>query len=183
VRVPPTGPGGPVRVVLIGFMGSGKSTVGALLADRLGWEFVDLDTLVETRAGCPISTVFATHGEQRFRDLESECLYELAGRSRVVIASGGGTPMGDANQWFFTDAGAAVFHLDVSLEEALTRTSGDASRPLLARGPEEVRQRYEARLPRYRELGTGIATDGMSPEEVTVKIAAQLAARTQTALG
>jgi len=164
-------------------MGSGKSTVGPLLAGRLGWEFVDLDALVETRAGCPVSAVFATRGEEGFRDLESECLHGLAAHTRVVVASGGGTPMRDANRWFFEDAAAAVFHLVVSLEEALARTAGDASRPLLARGPEEVRRLYGMRLPRYRELGIDIATNGIPPGEVAHDIAVRLSARGRTARG
>ena len=171
------GPGTPARICLIGFMGSGKSTVGPVLAGRLGWEFVDLDTLVEARAGCPISAVFEEHGEERFRALESACLRDAAMRRRVVIATGGGAPMGEANRWFFEDAGTVVFHLGVSLDEAMARTRGDASRPLLARGSDDVHRLYESRLPLYRELGIGILTDGRTPEEVAAEILARLSAR------
>jgi shikimate kinase len=167
----------PARIALIGFMGSGKSTAGSLLAGLLGWDFVDLDTLVEARAGCPVSAIFDTRGEEGFRALESLCLHELAGRSRVVIATGGGAPTRHANQWFFRDAGTAVFHLHVSLDQALARTQGDASRPLLARGSEEVRQLYETRLPKYRKLGIDIDTDGKTPEDVTAEIVARLPPR------
>jgi shikimate kinase len=174
VTVPSADPREPARIVVIGFMGSGKSTVGPMLADLLGWEFVDLDTLVEARAGCPIAAVFAARGERGFRDLESACLRELAGRSRVVIASGGGTPLEDVNRWFFHDAATAVFLLHVSLDEALARTRGDASRPLLARGPDEVRHLYTGRLPRYRELGVEIATDGRTAGEAAAEIVRRL---------
>lgn len=150
--------------------------MGALLAGRLGWDFVDLDALVETRAGCPIAALFATRGEEGFRSLESECLREVAERTRVVIASGGGTPVGDANRWFFDAAGTVTFHLFVSLNEAVARTSGDASRPLLSRGSEEVRRLYATRLPRYRRLGTDVATDGVAPEDVAAEIVARLSA-------
>jgi len=163
-------------------MGSGKSTVGALLARRLGWEFVDLDALVETRAGCAIAEVFAARGEGVFRALESECLREVAERASVVIASGGGTPVVDANRWFFDAAGTVVFHLSVSLNEALARTSGDASRPLLVRGTAEVRRLYETRLPRYRRLGIDVATDGVAPEDVAAEIAARLSSPAGTTL-
>lgn len=167
----------PARICLIGFMGSGKSTVGPLLAGRLGWEFVDLDTLVEARAGRPIAAVFEEHGEGRFRALESACLREAAERRRTVIATGGGAPMGDANRWFFEDAGTAVFHLGVSLDEAMARTRGDASRPLLAGGADDVHRLYESRLPLYRKLGTEVLTDGRTPEEIAAEILARLAVR------
>lgn len=167
----------PARIALIGFMGSGKSTVGPLLAGLLKWDFVDLDTLVEARAGCPVSAIFETHGEEEFRSLESSCLHDLAGRNRVVVATGGGAPLGLANRWFFLDAGTVVFHLRVSLDQALVRTRGDASRPLLAKGAEEVHRLYESRLPGYRELGTGIDTDGRTPEAVATEIAARISPR------
>jgi shikimate kinase len=168
---------GPSRVVLIGFMGSGKSTVGPLLAGLLGWEFADLDGLVEERAGCPVAAVFTERGEEEFRALESACLRDLAGLSRVVIASGGGAPMEAANRRFFGEEATAVFHLHVSLDEALARTRGDASRPLLDKESNEVRRLYETRLPRYRELGTSIGTDGRTPEDVATEIAARLPPR------
>ena len=177
MKDPVGGPGTPTRIGLIGFMGSGKSTVGPLLAGLLGWDFMDLDTLVEARAGCPIAAVFDAHGEERFRALESTCLRDAAWRRRVVIATGGGAPMRDANRWFFRDAGTGVFHLHVSLDGALARTRGDASRPLLAKGADEVHRLYESRLPRYRELGTEILTDGRTPEEVAGEILARLSGR------
>lgn len=170
------GPHAPARICLIGFMGSGKSSVGSLLAGLLGWEFVDLDALVEQRAGRTVAAIFAKRGERAFRALESACLRGLAGRGRVVIATGGGAPLAAANRWFFRDAATAVFHLQVSLDGALARTRGDSSRPLLERGPDEVRKLYEARLPRYRALGTGIETDGRTPADVAAEIAARLAA-------
>jgi shikimate kinase len=170
-----TGPEVPDRIVLIGFMGSGKSTVGALLAKRLGWELVYLDTLVETRTGRAVAAIFATQGEDGFRELESACLRDLASRDHAVIATGGGAPTRDANRWYFRNPAAAVFHLHVSLAEALTRTRSDASRPLLAQPAGEVRRLYEARLPAYRELGMEIGTDGKAPEEVAAEIAARFA--------
>jgi shikimate kinase len=165
------------RVVLIGFMGSGKSTVGALLARRLGWEFVDVDALVEADAGIPIADIFARHGEERFRSLESACLRGLAGRESLVVATGGGAPLHGSNRWFFAADGTAVFHLHVPFERALARAGDGRTRPLLARGAAEVRRLYEERLPRYRELGIEIATDGRSPGDVADEIAARVAPR------
>jgi shikimate kinase len=165
------------RVVLIGFMGSGKSTVGALLARRLAWEFVDVDALVEAEAGATIADVFGAHGEAHFRALESACLRGLTGRTRLVVATGGGAPLVETNRWFFTADDTAVFHLHVPLERALARAGDGRTRPLLARGADEVRRLFEVRLPRYRELGIEIAADGMKPEDVVDEIAARMGPR------
>jgi shikimate kinase len=163
------------RVALIGFMGSGKSTVGALLAHRLAWEFVDVDAQVEAEAGATISEIFAAHGEEQFRSLESAGLRALAGRTNLVVAVGGGAPLRETNRWFFTADDTAVFHLHVPLQRALARAGDGRTRPLLARGVDEVHRLYEERLPRYRELGIEVATDGRSPGDVADEIAARVA--------
>jgi len=80
------------RLVLTGFMGAGKSTVGRLLAERLGWEFLDLDVLVESRSGLTVPEIFSTHGEAHFRRLESQELAAALGRGNIVLALGGGAP-------------------------------------------------------------------------------------------
>jgi shikimate kinase len=165
--------GGPAaRVALIGFMGSGKSTVGRLIAGRLGWLFVDLDMVIEEHAGMPIPELFAARGEAGFRALESRCLAELSSRERIVVAAGGGTPIAEENRAFFT--GAATFLLAVSLSAALQRTGGDAGRPLLARGEEALARMYAERLPVYRSLGREIQSEGRSAEEVAEEILAVL---------
>jgi len=164
------------RVALIGFMGSGKSTVGAHLARRLAWEFVDVDAEIEAVAGATIADLFAARGEEHFRSLESAALRALTGRTRLVVAVGGGAPLRAENRWFVTAPATAVFHLHVPLERALARAGGGGSRPLLARGADEVRRMYEERLPRYRELGIEIATDGKTADEVAAEIQERLAA-------
>jgi shikimate kinase len=165
------------RIALIGFMGSGKSTVGTLLARRLAWEFVDVDALVEAESGATIADLFASRGEEHFRTLEAACLRGLARRTELVIATGGGAPLREANRWFFAASGTTVFHLHVPLERALARAGDGRTRPLLARGPDDVRRLYEERLPRYRELGIEIVTDGRSPEDVAEEMAARVAPR------
>ena len=82
------------NIVLTGFMGTGKTTIGRLLADRVGYEFVDTDAIIESRHG-PIADIFATQGEERFRSIERALAAELAERTRLVISTGGGTLLDD----------------------------------------------------------------------------------------
>src|SRR5438270_1754293 len=80
------------RLVLTGFMGAGKTTVGRMLAERLGWEFLDLDAYIESRTGLTVPTIFTMHGEPHFRRLESQALASALGRRNIVLALGGGAP-------------------------------------------------------------------------------------------
>ena len=99
------------RIVLTGFMGAGKTTVGRLLAARLGWEFLDLDASIESRTGLAVPSIFATHGEAHFRQLESQALASSLGRSNVVLALGGGAPESLTNRLLLeqTPATATIF--------------------------------------------------------------------------
>jgi shikimate kinase len=150
-------------------MGSGKSTVGRLLARRLGYRFVDVDERIESRAGMSIREIFAAEGEEAFRRLESETLEDLAGEERIVAAAGGGAPVPVRNREFFAGA-AASFYLEVSFEEFLRRTGSDPARPLLQRGTGELRSLYEQRRPVYESLGRRIPTEGRTPEEIVEEI-------------
>ncbi len=163
----------PERIALIGFMGSGKSTVGRLLARALGYRFLDLDALIERRAGRPIRRIFAEEGEESFRRLETEVLLSQAGRRRVVIAAGGGAPMRPENQSFLRSA-CTTFYLEVSFAEFLRRTGTDPRRPLLQRSREELRALYHRRAPVYATLGRRLNTDGSSPQRLAGRIAALL---------
>jgi shikimate kinase len=164
----------PERIALIGFMGAGKTTVGALLAARLGYTFVDTDAVVEQRAGAPVAVLFRERGEAAFREMEAAALAELAGRKHLVIASGGGAPAQARNAGFFRRA-AATFHLRVSLASALKRTAGTAARPLLAQEESVVRALFEGRQRVYEGLGTGVDTEGRDPAEVVEEIVRLLA--------
>jgi shikimate kinase len=159
----------PDRIILIGFMGSGKSSVGRILAERLGYELVDTDALLEERAGAPIARIFRERGEPAFRALESEVLSAVANRSRSVIATGGGAPAYPPNRGFFT-RGDAVFHLRVSLEAARRRTGEKADRPLLAQDSDVVHRLFQGRQPVYEELGESVDTDGRTPAAVADEI-------------
>jgi shikimate kinase len=161
------------NVVLTGFMGTGKTTVGRALAARLGWEFADTDSVIEERHG-PITTIFAEQGEGAFRNYEREVAGELADRSRLVIATGGRMMVDAVNAQRLGETGDIVC-LVASLDTILERVDADgagATRPLL-RG-DDVRARVAALLAERTEAYGAfhqIDTDGRSPAELAVAIA------------
>ena len=164
------------RLILIGYRGTGKSTVGRLVAGRLGWDFVDCDERIEAVAGRSIAAIFAAEGEAGFRDRESAVLRELASRERIVLATGGGAVLRPANRALLRDAGFVVW-LTAQPETIWNRLQGDASttsrRPNLtaAGGINEVRELLAAREPFYREVAHFIAdADVPSPEVVATAI-------------
>jgi shikimate kinase len=168
-------------VALVGFMGCGKSTVGALLAARLGCRFVDLDALIEQRAGKPIHRIFEEQGEEAFRELESRALRELGERGGapargggLVLAAGGGAPLDPENRRWFREQ-ARTFYLEISFDTFVTRTGTDPRRPLLRRSVEELRRLYDGRLSAYREAGTVIDAEALSPEQIAAEIQRRLA--------
>ena len=166
------------RVFLVGLSGSGKTTVGRLLAEQLGWEFVDSDTHIEQRAGRALEVIFAEEGEAEFRALEAAALREIAGRSRVVVATGGGAPTSAASREAI--ASGLVIWLDVTPERAAARLAADpvtAIRPLLAGDPlARLEALFEARRPLYEQSDHSIAVDYYSPRQVAERIAALVAA-------
>ena len=165
-------------ICLIGFMGCGKSTVGRLLAERLGYAFLDLDALVEERRGKSILEIFRCEGEEAFRGYETDALNSLTGRGRLVLAAGGGAAARPENSRFFLEHSFTV-HLQVSFPEALARTRFDPLRPLLRLPQESLKALYDSRLPEYRRLGLTVATDGRSLEQVVEEIVRLLRARGQ----
>ncbi|MBW8003333.1 MAG: shikimate kinase [Planctomycetes bacterium] len=165
----------PARISLIGFMGSGKSTVGRLLAERIGYRFLDLDEIIESEAGKPVREIFATYGEEDFRRQETKELYSLTGRDKLVVATGGGAPIRMENRAFFKDESLTVY-LEVSFKEFLKRTGSDEARPLLKLPPKKLKALYEKRLSVYRALGRLIMTGCKSPENITEEIISLLGA-------
>jgi shikimate kinase len=141
------------RLVLTGFMGAGKSTVGRLLAARLGWEFLDLDQHLENRAGATIAELFSRHGEAYFRRLESTALASALGRSKVVLALGGGTPEDLTNRLLIEQTpGTATVFLDAPFATLFDRcVLQEISRPVLA-DPAAAQVRFERRRPLYTRL-------------------------------
>lgn len=149
----------PFKLVLTGFMGSGKTQVGQALAQRLGSalnksapSFVDLDHRVVIRAGQSIPEIFRSQGEAAFRSLERDLFAEELQRpGAAIVATGGGTLIQEGLAEMVRRSGGFIVYLDVSLEEALRRIGRDDQRPLLQRGPEEIRVLYDLRKPLYEE--------------------------------
>ncbi|UWZ81666.1 shikimate kinase [Occallatibacter riparius] len=156
------------RIVLTGFMGSGKSTVGPLVAARLGWRFLDVDDVIVAEAGMAISDIFARHGELAFREIERNTIARLAGEDGLVLALGGGAiEDADTRELLLHAPGTILVHLEVALETMLARCSGtDGARPVLA-DRANLAARYERRLPLYRAAHVSIAADRLTPEQVT----------------
>ncbi len=144
----------PFRTIsLIGMPGGGKSTVGRHLARRLGVAFVDVDTVIERRIGCPIRSYFEQEGEERFRDLESVVLAELLQSARGVIATGGGVVLRDANRDLLRKHTICVY-LRSTPEELFRRLRHDSKRPLLqvADPLARLRDLFARRDPLYRDV-------------------------------
>ncbi len=131
-----------VNLFLIGMMGSGKSTVGQLLAEQLRYRFFDSDVLIERVAGEPVTEIFAHQGEATFRELESQVLGQLAAQTRSVIATGGGIILQPHN-WSYLHHGIVIW-LDVAVEILVNRLQGDQTRPLLQQ--QDLRQRLNQLL-------------------------------------
>ncbi len=138
---------------MIGFMASGKSGIGELVARELGWGFVDTDALIERREGRGIPAIFTENGEAYFRSLETAVLNELAGRcgeERLVVATGGGMPCTGNNLSVMMRAGVVV-HLRVPVRELAARMEGDRNRPLAgSRSRRELARLYRGRRRYYR---------------------------------
>lgn len=162
-------------VVLVGFMGAGKTTVGKELARILNWSFYDLDALIEARTGKTVSALFAEAGEAAYRKLETQSLRELLQMLEdepAVVALGGGAFVQAVNRQILRDQSASVVYLDVGLEEALRRCAvAPGSRPLL-QDREKTTLLFEERLPFYRTAEREVRTDGKVPAAIAQEIAA-----------
>jgi shikimate kinase len=174
VTTPPTEEPSSV-LALVGMMGSGKSTVGALLADRTGRAFVDLDSMVEASSGRSVAALFADEGERGFRDRELAALEEVLGSSQpTVLATGGGVVTTGAGRDALT-AGATVVWLDVPVADLAARVGHDAGRPLLGEEPLESLKRLDAERRALYESVADIVVDGRdAPEGVADKVQAAL---------
>ena len=161
------------RIVLMGFMGAGKSTVGRMLAETYGCQFVDTDQWIEKEQGRKISDIFAQDGEIAFRDMETALLERLQKEKEdLVLSIGGGMPVREENRGLLRNIGKVIY-LRTSKEEIIRRVSGDVNRPLLQGGAleEKVSDLMCARERIYQETAhREILTDGKTPMDLVEEI-------------
>lgn len=164
-------------VVLVGPPGAGKSTVGRLLADRLGVAFRDTDADVEAAAGAAIGDIFVEHGEVYFRELERAAVAAAMAGHDGVLAVGGGAVLDDDTRRRLR--GHAVAFLDVGITDAARRIGLNRDRPLLLGNPRaQWKALMAARRPLYEEVATvTVTTDGATPEAVAARVAEALEVR------
>jgi len=159
------------NLALVGFMGTGKSTVGRQLADDLDFEFVDTDELIESRTGRPISEIFAQNGEAVFRQLESQLVNELASKEKLVISTGGGLIVNPVNLASLK-AHSLVVCLWASPDAIWQRVRSQTHRPLLAT-PEpldKIRALLAEREPHYRQADVLVNTERRSVRDVALHV-------------
>lgn len=159
------------NIVLIGFMGTGKTSVGHILAKKLGFTFIDVDEIIEKSIGMKISEIFTKFGESYFRDIETEVIELISKKTNQVIATGGGAVLKDRNIEVLKSNGV-LFCLTAPENVIFERVKHSKNRPLLqVKDPEEkIRELLYKRMPRYKLADFSINTEGLTPEEVAEKI-------------
>ncbi len=165
-----------MNLVLIGYRATGKTTLARLLAERLGWDWIDADVEIERRAGKSIARIFAEDGEPAFRDLEAAVVADLCRRERLVLAAGGGAPMRPESREAMRASGKVVW-LKAQPETVHARMAGDATtearRPDLTDrgGLEEIVALMARREPVYHQSAhSEVDTEGKSPDEIAAEI-------------
>jgi shikimate kinase len=163
-------------VFLIGFMASGKTTVGRIVARRLRWRFRDLDQSITEAAGLSVVQIFADEGEEGFRRRESEAVRNATGLRRTIVATGGGAACRDPNLDLMLASGRVVA-LSVTADEVIRRTGGDRGRPLLSRSPPDhvdplavASALLAARESFYARAHHRVDTTGKSAEVVAAEV-------------
>ncbi len=164
-----------MRIFLIGFMGSGKTTLGKELSKDLGLKFIDLDTYIENKIGMTITDIFNNKGEEKFRIIEKECLIELSTEEHIVIATGGGTPCFYNNMQKILDCGISIY-LKTEIEDLLKRLEKDRKgRPLIQnKSINEIKTYIKNQLPKrdnfYKQSDYTIDAKDISVEIIKEKI-------------
>lgn len=163
-------------VVLCGFMGCGKTTIGRALARLTGFSYRDLDEWIEQKAGRSVAEIFEGYGEAHFRALEREAVRACTEENGLIAAAGGGAMTFAENVRAIKEAGCSIVLLDVPVEEISRRLQGDKTRPLLNRPDKEtaMRRLYDARLPLYRKAADLTVDAARPPQTVAKEIAERL---------
>jgi shikimate kinase len=164
------------NVILVGFMGAGKSSCGRLLARRLGRCFIETDDMIVARAGRSIPEIFREDGEEQFRRLEGEAVDALRLKSGEVIATGGGLPCRDGRMEALRALGTVVW-LRGDLTVLLDRAARIGGRPMLERSAEEIEALYRAREPYYARAHVTVDTAGLGVDQVVSRVLALLRGR------
>ncbi len=170
------------NVILVGFMGAGKSSVGRILAARLGRCFVETDEMITATEGRPIPEIFAEKGEAHFRALEDEAVRLLALKRGDVIATGGGLPCGAGRAEALRAIGTVVW-LSGDFGALYERALRGGDRPMLSgKSREQAEALYEARRLFYAKADLAVDTTGLNPDQVAARVAAALAERERQAV-
>lgn len=166
------------RIYLIGYMGSGKSTIAAALSERLSWDWIDVDEIISTRSGLSISEIFRRYGEEDFRALESSALHRSINREHLIIATGGGAPCHNDNLQLMQESGETVYLkcLPSTLEQRLQEETH--LRPLIANMskkelPVYIEKHLAEREAFYNQADYVIEADG-PVDQIVSAIAASL---------
>lgn len=162
----------PQNIILTGFMGTGKTTVGNKLADRLDWTHVDTDEVIEEKAGCSIPDLFVIRGEEEFRRLESEVIEDVCRQQNRIITLGGGAVTVPENFQRLLHSGILIC-LRARPETILARIQHEQHRPLLKGGDrlERIRLLMKEREEIYARIPLSVDTDDLTPDQVADKIA------------
>lgn len=159
------------NIILTGFMGTGKTEIGRILSKKLGAKLIDIDTEIEKRQKMTITEIFKQHGEQRFRDIESEVIKEIADAENAVISTGGGAVLRQENIDNLRKKGIIIC-LMASPETILKRTRHNKDRPLLqVENPlQKIKELIEFRKPFYEKADLMVDTEGKNPLEIAGEI-------------
>ena len=155
------------NIILCGFMGCGKTTVGKLLAEKTGRQFIDTDHAIESDSSMSISQIFEKYGESYFRGLETSLCSKLSQKKRCVISTGGGLILNSVNAALLKQNGLIVL-LDVNVQEIFRRIGGDKSRPLLNSDDSAgaIDKLYRERLPKYMDACDIVLNGEKSPSSI-----------------
>jgi shikimate kinase len=166
------------NIILIGFMGTGKSTIGRILAERLGYQFIDTDAKIEVEQGKTVGKIFETEGEAYFRDLEAKLAFELSANNYQVISTGGGFVLNPRNITVFKPEGTIVA-FTAPARIIYERVKGDVQRPLLAAADPLARisELLLERAPFYQDADLIIETTDKKPLDLAIEIIEELTRR------
>lgn len=158
------------NIILVGFMGTGKTVTGRVLAERTGMKLLDMDSIIEKRQGKTIPEIFATDGEPAFRDMERELVKELSQQNGLIVSTGGGIVLNPDNITDFEKTGLVVC-LTASPETIFKRLEKDTARPLLSGDKKgQIESLLTRRKPLYAAIAHAVNTDGLTDEQTADRI-------------